>query len=83
MNWKISSPTNLGSALREERKKKGLNQTEVGKLVGIEQSTVSVVEQGNGGTRLDTLFRLLAALDLELTLQPRIKKVDEEREEDW
>jgi len=71
MQKKIISPESLGFALREERKKKGLNQTELGIPVGVDQTTVSKVEQGKPGTRLDTLFRLLSVLDLELVLQPK------------
>ena len=82
MIWKIISPENLGSALREERRNKGLSQAAAGKAVGIDQPTVSKVEQGNSGTRLDTLFRLLAALDLELVLQPR-QSPGENNEEAW
>lgn len=73
---KIISPGSLGAALREVRKQKGLNQTVAGKLVGIDQATVSRVEQGSGGTQLDTLFRMLAALELEITIQPRHKTED-------
>ena len=82
MIWKIISPESLGSALREERRNKGLSQAAAGKSVGIDQPTVSKVEQGNSGTRLDTLFRLLAALDLELVLQPR-KSPGENNGEAW
>jgi len=71
MTQKILSPEALGVALRAERKKKKQSQTEVGKSVGIDQPTVSRVEKGNSGTELGTLFRLLAALDLELIIQPR------------
>ncbi|MFO7811546.1 MAG: helix-turn-helix domain-containing protein [Pelovirga sp.] len=70
---KAISPESLGSVLREARKQKGLNQTVTGKLVGIDQPTVSKVEQGSGGTQLGTLFRLLAALELEMVIQPRSK----------
>ena len=80
---KIISPESLGAALREVRKQKGLNQTAAGKLVGIDQSTVSKVEQGSGGTQLDTLFRLLAALELEITIQPRHKAEDKNEEDSW
>ncbi|MFO7766293.1 MAG: helix-turn-helix domain-containing protein [Pelovirga sp.] len=73
---KIISPGSLGAALREVRKQKGLNQTVAGKLVGIDQATVSRVEQGSGGTQLDTLFRMLAALELEITIQPRHQTED-------
>lgn len=80
---KILSPESLGAALRTERKKKGLSQTEVGKSVGIDQPTISRVEKGNPGTELGTLFRLLAALDLELTIRPRQRPADATRGDVW
>jgi HTH-type transcriptional regulator/antitoxin HipB len=83
MQKKIISPESLGFALREERRKKGLNQTELGRSVGVDQTTVSKVEQGKPGTRLDTLFRLLSALDLELILQPKGVSSSTTNEEDW
>ena len=83
MQRKIISPESLGFALREERKKKGLNQTDLGVPVGVDQTTVSKVEQGKPGTRLDTLFRLLSVLDLELVLQPKDLTSDKINQEDW
>jgi HTH-type transcriptional regulator/antitoxin HipB len=76
MNQKIHSPESLGVALREERKRQGLSQTKVGKSVGIDQPTMSRVEKGNPGTELGTLFRLLAALELELVIQKRQSTAD-------
>ena len=83
MQRKVISPESLGFALREERKKKGLNQTDLGAPVGVDQTTVSNVEQGNPGTRLDTLFRLLSVLDLELVLQPKDVASGKINKEDW
>lgn len=83
MTQKILSPESLGAALRKERKKKGLSQTEVGKSVGIDQPTISRVEKGNPGTELGTLFRLLAALDLELTIQSRQHSTNDTRGDVW
>ena len=83
MQIKLISPESLGFALREERKKKGLNQTDLGTPVGVDQTTVSKVEQGKPGTRLDTLFRLLSVLDLELVLQPKDLTSDKINQEDW
>ncbi len=83
MQRKIISPESLGFVLREERKKKGWNQTELGMPVGIDQTTISKVEQGKPGTRLDTLFRLLSALDLDLVLQPKNLPSSKTSEEDW
>jgi HTH-type transcriptional regulator/antitoxin HipB len=80
---KVVSPEILGAALREARKKKGLSQAAAGRSVGMDQPTVSKVEQGNSGTRLDTLFRLLAALDLELVLQPRRSPSNNDSGENW
>ena len=83
MQRKLISPESLGFALREERKKKGLNQTDLGTPVGVDQTTVSKVEQGKPGTRLDTMFRLLSVLDLELVLQPKDVASDKTSKEDW
>ncbi|WP_027360498.1 helix-turn-helix domain-containing protein [Desulforegula conservatrix] len=70
MTHRLVSPESLGLALRTERKKKSLTQKAVGHQVCMEQHTISKVEKGNPGTTLNTLFRLLAALDLELVIQP-------------
>jgi HTH-type transcriptional regulator/antitoxin HipB len=83
MKQKILTPEGLGAALRKERKKKGLSQTDVGKSVGIDQPTISRVEKGNTGTELGTLFRLLAALDLELIIQARPRQVEGTKGDTW
>lgn len=83
MNQKILSPEGLGAALRKERNRKGLSQTDVGKSVGIDQPTVSRVEKGNPGTELGTLFRLLAALGLELVIQERSSQIVETKGDLW
>jgi len=72
---KITSPESLGQALRDERKQKHLSQLCAGHSVGIAQYIVSKIEKGNPATELGTVFRLLAALDLELLIQPRGKGI--------
>jgi HTH-type transcriptional regulator/antitoxin HipB len=71
MRTKTTSPKNLGMILRAARKRKGLSQTEAGKSVGIDQPTMSKIERGESRARVDTLFRLLAALDMEMIVSPR------------
>lgn len=83
MIQKISSPETLGLALRAERKHKRLSQKAVGHSVGMEQHTISKIEKGNPGTELNSLFRLLAALDLELIVQPRQKPATENKGDLW
>lgn len=67
----ITSPQAMGQFVQRSRKSKGLTQTKVGENFNIDQTTVSSIEQGAAGTRIDTLFRLLAALDLELVVQDK------------
>lgn len=58
----------LANAVRDQRKTRNITQSENAKLVGIKQNTVSAFENNPDGTKLETLFKLLAALDLELHL---------------
>jgi len=41
--------------------------------VGTGQKTISRIEGGQTGTKLDTLFRVIAALDLDVQIAPRSK----------
>ena len=74
---KATSPSILGQILKSIRVKKGLNQQQAGKLVGMTQAMVSRIERGESNARIDTLFRLLAALDMEMIVQPREKAQNE------
>lgn len=66
-------PHDLGAILQRQRRLLRLTQTDVSGLIGTGQKTISKLENGNPATRIDTLFSLLAALDLELAIQPRGK----------
>lgn len=63
----------LGAYLRRVRKAKGLTQAELGEQIRKRQATVSNLESPEGGATLETLFAVLAALDLELVVRPRTK----------
>ena len=67
----ITSTKMLANALRNERKKRKLSQSKTAETIGMKQSTISEFENYPDGTRLETLFKLLAALDLELQITPR------------
>lgn len=83
MDYKVISPQSLGEALRAARKKKGMSQKEIGKSVGIDQPSISTIERGESSVRVDTLFRLLAALDMELVIQPRQKSLNQREGDRW
>lgn len=67
----IHSPQELAEVARDYRNRKKLSQAEVGDRVGLRQKTVSAFENNPEGTKLDTFFRLLSALALELQIVPK------------
>ena len=67
------SSKQFGRLIQDFRRKRGLNQTELANLAGLRQEMVSKIETGQEGVRLGTIYDILAALDLEMTLAPRIK----------
>ena len=81
MDQIIHSSKSLGSAIKRQRKARNMTQTEAGSIFNLDQPTVSSIEQGAPGTRLETLFRMLAALDLELVIRPKISGKHEDQEE--
>lgn len=68
---KVTTPLILSTTIREYRKKSKLTQAETAELVGIKQATVSNFENKPGSTKLRTLFKILASLELELHVVKR------------
>jgi HTH-type transcriptional regulator/antitoxin HipB len=66
------TPKQLGADLRRYRKRRNLTQADLSAQINKRQATISALEGAGGGT-LETLFAVLAALDLELTLRSRSK----------
>jgi transcriptional regulator with XRE-family HTH domain len=56
----------VGSRLRKLRKERNLTQAELARQIGIQQSDLSRMEQGEYRVSLDNLFKILAVFDLEL-----------------
>ena len=50
-----------------------MTQIELGEKVGLSQKTISSLEAGAPGVKLQTLLDVLVALDLELVVQQRSK----------
>jgi HTH-type transcriptional regulator/antitoxin HipB len=67
----ITSPEILGHVLKKHRKDLGLTQIQVGEKFNIRQASISKIESGSAGVNLQTLFRLMSALNLEMHLQDR------------
>ncbi len=80
----IHNPNELALLVKQQRKLNKLSQTLMGKQVGIQQKTVSAFENNPEATKLDTLFRLLSAADLEIQIQPKNTNKDSKQwNEEW
>ncbi|CAN7609335.1 helix-turn-helix domain-containing protein [Phenylobacterium sp. LjRoot164] len=70
MDQVIRDERQLAAALRRERKRLSLTQSDLASSAQKRQATISNLEAGAGGT-LETLFSVLRALELELVVRPR------------
>jgi HTH-type transcriptional regulator / antitoxin HipB len=68
------SPKQLGNVIQRTRRQLGLTQTQLANLAGLRQEKVSIIESGQDGAKLSTIFALLAALNLEITVGDRSGK---------
>lgn len=71
MRHLIRRPVDAGHALRAARRARGLTQRALAEKSGVWQETISRIEGGAPGTRLDTLLTLCAALEIDLWQTPR------------
>ena len=67
----IHNPEDLALYVRDHRKTQSISQAEIADLVGLKQATVSEFETKSGGTKLETLFRILSASNLEIHVFPK------------
>lgn len=64
----------FGAAIARRRKTAGLTQSDLAGKVNTRQATISDLENGKGGTRIDIVFAIMAVLNLEIILQDRDTK---------
>lgn len=81
----VRSSIELSKLLKNQRKKLNLTQKEVGERVGIKQKTISALENNAENMKLNTLFRVLSALETEMNLIPHSNQIDHpsEWQEEW
>ena len=65
------TPQQLAQVLRAQRARKQLTQALAGKNVGLLQKTISALEQKPEKSSIESLFRLLSALGLELVIREK------------
>jgi HTH-type transcriptional regulator / antitoxin HipB len=81
MDTIIRTTKQIGDAIRRIRRQRNLTQAELGQKVHARQATISKLEAGEPATQLRTFMDTLAALDLELVIQPRSKTGPKEIED--
>ncbi len=79
----IRSSKELALLVTNQRKKLKLSQTAIGQLVGLKQKTISAFENKPGGTKLETLFLILSALNLNLEIVSKEKTITKAKEKKW
>jgi len=64
----------IAGQVSERRRELGLSQVQLANLCGTTQSAIARLESGGRPPRIDTLQRIAAALDCELSVELRPRK---------
>ena len=64
----VATPAALSAWFKSRRKEKGLTQERLAAITGLKQKTISGFECGTVDIRMETIFRLLAAVGLNIDL---------------
>lgn len=80
----VHNPDELAMFVKQARKRLKLNQSDIGDAVGLKQATVSAFETQPDSTKIDTLFRILSAANLDIHLCPKGENTKKNGwEEEW
>lgn len=80
MNQMIRTASQLGAFIQDTRSRQNLSQQQLAEMIGKHQKTISSIEQGNPGTKLETILLVLAALNQKIEVGPRPKGGDDIRD---
>ena len=83
MEYTVHTLQQLAQALRSQRSSKRLTQKVAGAPVGLLPKTVSALESSPERSSVESLFKLLSALELELVLRPKSSKLDQPTSSEW
>lgn len=81
----IFNPKQLSDHLKLVRTQNSWSQSAVAKRVGVKQSTISNFENDPDRCQLQTLFKILQALDVTIQVSPNQKITQQQapQDEDW
>ena len=72
----IMTRQEIGNAIKERRKKMGVNQQTLADLASVAVNTIVAIERGEGNPQLTTLLTILDTLGLQMDIN--IKQLDYE-----
>ena len=66
----------IGRAIKQTRQERNLTQEELGKLIGVQKSQISRLENKTSNVTMDTLLRVFTALSARVKLQVELPNVN-------
>jgi HTH-type transcriptional regulator / antitoxin HipB len=70
-NGNISNPEQLGTLIRQVRKRQGITQEDLSSLVGVGPRLIGEIERGKPTAEIGKVFQLLGGLGLVISIAPR------------
>lgn len=83
MEYTIHTTWQLAQALRSRRQSKRLTQKAAGAPVGLLPKTISTLESSPERSSVESLFKLLSALEMEMVLRPKSSTSDQSTSSEW
>jgi HTH-type transcriptional regulator / antitoxin HipB len=71
LNFTVRTPEQLIPLFAAFRKRNGLSQAALARLIGVSQQTVSQLERSPNKATLERLLRAFAAMDVEIVVRER------------
>lgn len=72
----VATADQLGKVLRGHRRQQNKTQTDAGDTVGLLQKTVSLLERETEKSTIESLFKLMSALNLEMDIRSKDDAID-------
>ena len=75
----IRRSTDLGLAIRELRKSKGISQMDLAKKANISRQWIIEIEKGKSTAEIGKVFRVVAALDVRIKLEDSSEQISNKK----
>lgn len=75
----MSKITSIAESVRRHRKEAGLTQKQLADLAGVGKTVVFDIENGKESVRVDTLMKVLDALNIKMSLESPLRRRGHEK----